>query len=297
MRRGDFEAAWQVSDMVLAERRTRRENCSRWPRHLQFIWDGSDFDGRHVLVRCYHGLGDTLQYVRLLASLRQRARSVTLWAQQPLLDVLARVRGIDRLLPLHDGVPDVEYDVNIEIMELAHALRITIEDLPGAIPYIEYARTNRCHRTRRSLHVGIVWRSGNWDPLRSIPPEQLRPLADTGIVFHSLQYPPEPLPFETRAMACSDIDVMARRMIGLDLVISVDTMVAHLAGALGLPTWLLLHERPDWRWLEGRDDSPWYPTMRIFRKHTPSWEPAVDEVRQQLIVDQSTLDSDGEEAV
>ena len=73
MRRGDFEAAWQVSDIVLAERRTRREDCSRWPRHLQFIWDGSDFDGRHVLVRCYHGLGDTLQYVRLLASLRQRA--------------------------------------------------------------------------------------------------------------------------------------------------------------------------------------------------------------------------------
>jgi hypothetical protein len=290
MRCGDFAAAWEISDRVLAERAARREDCSRWPRHLQFIWDGSPLDDKHVLVRCYHGLGDTIQYVRFLEALRCRARKVTLWVQPALLGLLNDLRGCDRLLPLHDGVPEVAYDTDIELMEIAHALRITLDDLPGRIPYVNVpacAVDPRCDRSL--LHVGIAWRSGEWDSSRSIPKDALWPLSTVaGTALHSLQFPPEPLPFAVEELACRDIKRMAQWMRSLDLVISVDTVVAHLAGALGLPTWVLLNERPDWRWLEDRDDSPWYPTMRLFR-HSTDWQQTVIAVANALVVERDRI--------
>lgn len=292
MRRGDFAAAWRISDRVLAERCARGEDCRRWPRHMQLIWDGSELDGRRVLVRCYHGLGDTLQFARLLEPLRRRAREVTLWAQTPLLGVLRHVRGIDRLLPLHDGVPGAAYDTDLEIMELAHALRITPQDLPGRMPYIELMLEPPLRAARNLLHVGIAWRSGDWAPARSIPTRALQPLAQVpGIVLYSLQYPPEPLSFPAHAIACRDILRLARRMAMLDLVISVDTMVAHLAGALGLPTWLLLHSFPDWRWMESGDRTPWYPSMRLFRSNEPHWRTLLRRVCAALSAERARLNA------
>ncbi|HEU4601868.1 MAG TPA: hypothetical protein VFS24_07860, partial [Steroidobacteraceae bacterium] len=116
MLRGDFEAAWNVCDSILSERIANGVKCHTWPRHQQFIWDGQPIDNKRVLVRCYHGLGDTLQFVRLLAPLRMRAKHVTLWAQPALLSVLDGVRGIDALLPLHEGTPETDYDIDIELM-------------------------------------------------------------------------------------------------------------------------------------------------------------------------------------
>jgi len=286
MRRADFATAWQISDRVLTERCARREDCSRWPRHLQFIWTGAPLDGKDVLVRCYHGLGDTIQYARFLEPLRRRARKISVWAQPALLRLLTHVRGCDELLPLHDGVPQTCYDVDIELMEIAHALRITLDDLPGPIPYIHIAppSTPDSERARTCLHVGIAWRSGSWDPTRSIAPSALAPLSNIpGIALHSLQFPPEPLPFAVDDLACRDIERMAQRMLSLDLVISVDTMVAHLAGALGLPTWVLLNDEPDWRWCDDRIDSPWYPTMRLFRRRSNDWKPLLAHVTAALM--------------
>lgn len=283
MRRGDFVSAWDISDRVLAEHRASREDCSQWPRHLQYIWNGSELAGKHVLVRCYHGLGDTIQYVRFLERLRRRACKVTLWAQPALLGLLRHVRGYDALLPLHDGVPEVDYDIDLELMEVAHALRITREQLARSVPYIHLPVPCETQPGTSLMHVGIAWRSGAWDPSRSIPSEHLAPLgALTGIAFHSLQFPAEPLPFPANDLACRDIERMALRMRALDLVISVDTMVAHLAGALGLPTWILLNERPDWRWLEARADSPWYPTMRLFRTDAGGWPTLIAQVAAAL---------------
>jgi hypothetical protein len=283
MRRGDFEAAWRVSDAVLAQRRRDRVECNHWPRHLQFIWDGSSFDRKHVLVRCYHGLGDTIQFIRFMEPLRQRAREVTVWAQPALLDVVRQVRGIDRLLPLHDGAPDTAFDVDMELMEVAHALRVTEEDLPGRTPYIYVSPPNSARVDATMFNVGIAWRSGDWNESRSISSESLSHLGDLAHVrFHSLQFPHEPLPFDSEVMACEDIHEMARRMLQLDLVVTVDTMIAHLAGALGLRTWLLLNANPDWRWQDRRDDTPWYPTMRLFRQRAEKWESVLTEVRGQL---------------
>jgi hypothetical protein len=289
MRRGDFEAAWRVSDAVLAQRQSDRIECSDWPRHLQFIWDGSSFDDKHVLVRCYHGLGDTIQFVRLIEPLRHRARKVTLWVQPALLELLNHVRGIDRLLPLNDGAPESEFDVEMELMEVAHALRVTAGDLPGRAPYIYVSPPRSSMLDPSMLNVGIAWRSGGWNESRSVPTTSLTQLASVPQArFHSLQFPCEQLPFDGGLMGCENIYQMAQRMLQLDVVVTVDTMVAHLAGALGLPTWLLLNRDADWRWQDDRDETPWYPTMRLFRQRFSDWSSVLSEVGD-LLATQSSL--------
>src|SRR5688500_9698478 len=136
-RRGDFERAWQVSDRVL-QRHARQPDTDR-PRHEQSIWMGGPLDGARVLVRCYHGLGDTIQFIRYARALRAIARGVIVWAQPSLLRLLESVEGIDRLLPLDDGTPGTEYDVDVEVMELPFIFRSTLATIPNDIPYIAVA--------------------------------------------------------------------------------------------------------------------------------------------------------------
>src|SRR3982751_3841169 len=132
MRAGRFEEAWRVSDAVL--RRRGRVESAGVPRHEQRIWDGTPLAGRRVLVRCYHGLGDTIQFVRYLPQLGRIAREVTVWVQPELISLLAGTPNLGRLLPLHDGAPDVDFDVDIEIMELPRAFRSTAATLPQQVP-------------------------------------------------------------------------------------------------------------------------------------------------------------------
>ena len=283
MRRGDLAAAWAVSDAVLRG----RGGAPRWhlPRHEQWVWDGRPLDGKRVLVRCYHGLGDTLQFIRYAPPLKEVAAEVTVWAQPALLPLLATVAGIDRLLPLHDGVPEVEYDVDVEVMELPHVFRSTLETLPAEVPYL-HADPAPLPRDGR-LAVGLVWRAGDWDDRRSVPPGELAPLAALpGVALHLLQRGPALA--ERRAglgvvSGSDDVAEAARVMRALDLVVTVDSMPAHLAGALGVPVWTLLHAESDWRWMEGRDDSPWYPTMRLFRQPRPGdWSSVIARVAEAL---------------
>lgn len=165
MRRGEFAAAWRISDRVLNERVRSGGVCYDWPRHLQFIWRGAPLEGKRLFIRCYHRMGDTLQFVRLLAIPQLRAAEITLWAQPKLLKVLQTVRGIDRLLPLHEGEPDVDYDVDIELMELPHALRIDLPDLPGPMPYIYVPAPVAAHINRvmaQNRRIGVCWSAGDW---------------------------------------------------------------------------------------------------------------------------------------
>jgi hypothetical protein len=283
MNRGDFGSAWAISDMVLQERIRRGESCTHLPRHEQFIWNGEPLEARRVFVRCYHGLGDTLQFVRLLAHPRLRAAEVTLWVQPSLIKLLQTVRGIDRILPLHEGDPDLDYDVDIEIMELPHALRLEVDELPGPMPYI-YVPVSAAKRPSLRRRIGVCWSAGEWDPKRSLSTTDLRlwtKLSD--VRWFSLQYPPATCALPAAPIASRDIAEMAARMQLLDLIITVDTMTAHLAGALGLPVWLLLPHEADWRWMNGRDDSPWYPTMRLFRQPSAGdWTSVIEQVHQEL---------------
>lgn len=278
MRRGEWTQAWRISDAALAARAGRRD----WnaPRHLQAIWDGSPLAGRRVLVRCYHGLGDTIQFVRFIPALRAIAGEVTSWVQPALIPLLRTMPGIGWLAPLHDGTPAIAHDVDIEIMELAHALRVTPETLPAEVPYLH----PRAPPERMpGLAVGLVWATGAFDPTRSVPLRLLEALAEVpGVRLHILQHGPalteRPPGFGVDADR-EDIMALASLMRGLDLVITVDAMPAHLAGALGVPVWLMLHHDADWRWMQDRDTSPWYPTMRLFRQPEPgAWAPVARSV-------------------
>jgi len=283
MRGGDFAAAWRASDAIL--RAHAGVPCWHRPRHEQWVWDGTPLHGKRVLVRCYHGLGDTLQFVRYLPMVKEIAAETTVWAQPALIPLLRTAEGIDRLEPLHDGAYDGEYDVDVEVMELAHVFRSTLETLPNRVPYL-HADPAPLARDGR-LAVGLVWRAGDWDERRSIPFPLLAPLAEVpGVEIHMLQRgealrecPPE----LGRDSGSDDVLEAARVMRALDLVITVDSMPAHLAGALGIPVWTLLMEDADWRWMAGRDDSPWYPTKRLFRQSTPGdWGAVIRRVADEL---------------
>ena len=278
MRRGDFLAAWRVSDRVLAERRTAGP-CFALPRHEQWVWDGRPLAGQRVLVRCYHGLGDTIQFARLLPRLAQIARRVAVWAQPALIPLLQTLPARLHVLPLHDGTPEVDYDVDIESMELAHALRISLATLPEAVPYLHVPPDPRLSP---HFSVGLLARAGGWDPRRSVPTRQLAALARLpGVHAFSLQLD-EPIPGACD-ISTADVWTLARRVQALDLVITVDTMLAHLAGALAVPTWLLLPAEADWRWMAERQDSPWYPTLRLFRQPAPGdWSSVLQAVTDAL---------------
>ncbi|MGI9145208.1 MAG: ADP-heptose--LPS heptosyltransferase [Chloroflexota bacterium] len=278
MRSGDFARAWEISDSVLATRRASGP-CWHLPRHEQWVWDGRLLAGKRVLVRCYHGLGDTLQFARFLPMLGEICGELTVWAQPPLLPLLERLASPCKVLPLHEGVPPIDYDVDIEIMEVAHALRTTIESLPEHVPYFQVEPEPR---RSSALCIGVVATAGPWDARRSVPLELMPTLAEApGVRLYNLQLD-TPVPRAVN-ISTSDILTLAARMRGLDLVVTADTMVAHLAGALAVPTWTLLTADADWRWMRHRDDSPWYPTMRLFRQPAPGdWGSVIQRVRASL---------------
>jgi hypothetical protein len=292
MRRGRFAEAWRISDAVLAARSAAEADKSGVPAHRRYVWTGAPLAERSVLVRCYHGLGDTIQFIRLSARLKAMGCMVAVQAQPELLPLLAGMKEIDRLVQLDWTTPDPPHDVAIEVMELAHALRITEADLPGPMPYLTAPELPGSPPDSR-LRVGLAWSAGMWDPRRSLGLEQLRSLVSVpNAAFFSLQRggaeaalaDETVLKVENPADRSMDIMDTAALIARLDLVISVDTMVAHLAGAMGRPVWLLLHDDPDWRWMQGRADSPWYPTMRLFRQPAPGdWETVVAEIRELLL--------------
>jgi len=281
MQRGELESAWSVSDAVLASRAGLP--CHHLPRHLQYIWDGSPLDDARVLIRCYHGLGDTIQFIRYAPLVHAVAREVIVWAQPELVPLLESCEGIDRLEPLHDGVLAVPYDVDVEIMELPYVFRSTLATLPCDMPYLTAPRASRPRDDR--LAVGLVTRAGGWDERRSIPADRLKPLADLPGVHIQLLHEPAANACDLFEIAHGTDTVLgtAGLMRALDLIVSVDSMPAHLAGALGVPVWTLLRHDADWRWMRDRADSPWYPTMRLFRQpHEGAWPAVIEQVRVEL---------------
>ena len=277
---GEFERAWRISDRVIRRRRGR--SCADLPHHLRWVWDSTPLAGRHVLVRCYHGLGDTLQFIRFVPRVAAIARSVIVEAQPELLPLLRSVCGTAELHPLDAALP---WDVAVESMELPHALRLTLADLPGPLPYLTPPSLPPRSKPARS-QIGLAWAAGDWRRERSLPAALLLPLARLPADLVGLQLGPAreaaaDLVGALDRMVPEDATITETAMLicGLDLVITVDTMVAHLAGALGRPVWLLLDAEADWRWMRGRDDSPWYPTMRLFRQtRQGQWGPVVEKV-------------------
>ncbi|WP_220443711.1 hypothetical protein [Paracoccus luteus] len=260
MRRGDFPAAWDIAAASLAARDPRTRDDPRLPYHLRWVWDGRPFDGRNVLVRCYHGLGDTLMFARFLPLLARRAASVTVEMQPALIPLFRGFPGIDRLLPFDPARPAPPQDCDIEIMELALALRAPPDRAPP--PYLRAAPAPLPTGT-----LALCWRAGDWDARRSIPQALFAPLCDRPAV--TLVTAPTALPVMNPQGCPVDMVRTAGLVAGAALVVTADTMAAHLAGALGRPVWLLAPHDPDWRWPVTGDRSPWYPAMRVWRQGAP----------------------------
>lgn len=292
MRQGQWEQAWRITDRIELPRRAlqARPGFAWRPEYLR--WDGTPLRGRSVLVRCEHGLGDTLQFMRFLPWLR--ARQLHLMAPPALLPLLAGAPGLGHV---HDGwteAPWPAHEVQVEIMELAYALRSMPSTVPPPYPHLALQLAGVPPLglpAQDGLRVGLLWEASGWDDSRSTTLQSLAPLLRVqGARFFSLQQGPAaqdpglahsgvvPLSPRTRGIVQA-----AAAMRELDLVISVDSMPAHLSATLGRPTWLLLKHDADWRWMEGRDDSPWYPGMRLFRQRRPGdWASAIDAAAEAL---------------
>jgi hypothetical protein len=277
MLRGRFETAWQESDAIAARGNPDRHR----------FWDGQPFEGRRVLIRCLHGLGDTIQYIRYARLIRERARSLTIEAQPALKSLLAQSQLADGVITW--GEPEPFWDQQIEIVELPRIFRTTLETIPHNIPYLRARRPPARAQQNgiERLRIGVVWASSTYNPARSIPFNRFARLFEaTGASFFSLQAGEERAQLARWSQTVEDwqtdsacVVATAEKLNALDLLITVDTMIAHLAGALGRPVWTLLPFQCDWRWMLAREDSPWYPTMRLFRQPRPGdWDRVIAQV-------------------
>lgn len=244
-------------------------------------WDGSPLNGKRILIVTEQGFGDTFQFLRYLPQVLERGGQVVFRCQPELRGVLKNIAGVDEWSWRTDPPP--KCDCVVPLLSLPRLLKVNASTMPSAGSYIPVdpessARwKDKLGARKARLRVGLAW-SGRAEfannQRRSISLAELSPLAEfSEIEFFSLQKGPaaeqlasSPIQLRDEMPAISDFAETAGLMDQLDLIITVDTSVAHLAGAIGKKVFLLLHHVPDWRWFEGRDDSPWYPSMRLFRQ-------------------------------
>ncbi len=275
MRAGAYHTAWALAARTLAERDPARRDDPALPYHLRWVWDGRAMDGRDVLVRCYHGLGDTLQFARFLPLLASRAASVTVEVQPRLLELIATVAPQVRCVAFDPAHPLPPAEVDLEITELDFALRAAPDAV--ASPYLSAPRALLPAGT-----IALCYGAGTWDPARSIPPALFGRLCGDAPCITLM---PEPTGLDVlNPQGCPlDMGATAALVAGAGLVITVDTMIAHLAGAMGRPTWLLLKAEPDWRWPPDRPGSAWYPSMRLYPQPRPGdWDAVLARVHRDL---------------
>nr|WP_315849410.1 tetratricopeptide repeat protein [uncultured Rhodoferax sp.] len=261
-------------------------------------WRGEPLEGKTILLHAEQGLGDTLQFCRFTQTLAVRGARVLLEVQAPLVELLASLPGVHTLLV--KGQPLPAFDVHCPLLSIPLALGLTLENMPPvhaylrADPVVERAWALKAG-SDTALRVGVVW-SGRPehknDHNRSIPFAEFQRIFRSEQRYHCLQkeFRAADLPaltarsdvavWDTQLQSFSDT---AALIAAMDLVVSVDTSVAHLAAAMGKPVWLLLPFSPDWRWVVGRDDSPWYPRIRLFRQpDTGQWAPVLAHLHQAL---------------
>ncbi len=248
-------------------------------------WDGGDPLGRTILVHAEQGFGDTVQFARYLPLIAARGARVVLACERPLIPLLAQLPGV-RVVPKDAPLP--RFDCWIDQMSLPLACGTRLDTVPSAGGYLRAnpARTVAWRATLPSgTKVGLAW-AGNSahsnDRRRSMPPDALQRIVDVpGVHAVNLQVGPRATEIGLPDLSprLTDYAETAALIEALDLVVAVDTSVVHVAGALGKPTWVMLPHAPDWRWLLGRDDSPWYSSLRLFRQPAPGdWGTVIADV-------------------
>jgi tetratricopeptide (TPR) repeat protein len=278
---GNYEEGWREYEHRWRRKQARGRTFPR-PR-----WDGSPLEGRTVLLWCEQGLGDAIHFVRYAALVKARGGRVVLECPGFLIPLFSTCPGVDRLVV--EGEPPPEYDVQAPLLSLPLLLGTTPETVPAGVPYLsaEPARVGKWKARLEALpgfKVGVIWQGNphfTWDRWRSFPLADLAPAAAVdGTSLVSLQKGPgvEQLRGLKGQFAVEELDGLdaeggafldtAAVMKCLDLVVTADTAAAHLAGALGVPAWVALSAVADWRWMIGREDTPWYPTLRLCRQRT-----------------------------
>ncbi len=261
------------------------------------LWDLSSPRGKRILLHSEQGLGDTLQFLRFVPMLHQAGAEVVLQIPERLKRLASGLDGVVGIVGPNEPLP--EFSCHYPLMSLPFAFGTTLDNLPSDVPYLVVPgeasqKASLLDWATPLLRVGLAWAGSvrdERDRVRSIPFFDLEPLlAQQGVQFYSLQL--EALNTDQRSTAGRLIDLSApvtdmadtaAHIQRLDLVITVDTSIAHLAGALGKPTWIMLPASPDWRWLLERQDSPWYPSVRLFRQtNSQGWSEVISRITSTL---------------
>jgi Tfp pilus assembly protein PilF len=297
---GDFAAGWRDYELRWEANNTARPGQPGVP-----LWQGEPLAGKHLLLLAEQGFGDTLQFIRYAPLLARQGGTVTLACSRHLSRLMRRVDGLAAVVDDPGDEPAVDFQ--LPLMSLPHRLGTRLETIPADLPYLEADPADRALWAERlagprARRVGLVWAGAPrpempWaheiDRRRSLPLSVLAPLgAVPGVRLISLQMGPPAaqlasappgLVLENPMTAVTDFADTAAIVANLDLVIAADTAVAHLAGGLGVPVWVLSRFDGCWRWLADRDDSPWYPGLRLFRQQAPGdWASVVADVASAL---------------
>lgn len=286
---GDYEHGWAEYQWLWRY----SERAARAKSFVEPRWNGSDLAGKTILVYAEQGFGDTIHFCRFIPALVKRGGKVIFECQPPLVSLMKSLGTPCQIVRQGETLPG--FDVQIPLPGLPFALEVRLQTLGRQAPYlrpsdelIEQWRNKIAGSA--GLRVGIAWAGSpkhSDDRLRSMPAEKLKPLLDLpGMSFFSLQKDAvvdEAWRVADHTNGFRDFSDAAALICNLDLVISVDTAILHLAGALGKPAWALLAFSNDWRWMRDRDDSPWYPTIKLWRQRTAGdWDELIERVRQAL---------------
>jgi tetratricopeptide (TPR) repeat protein len=285
----DYEQRWAVPGII-------KRHGDR-PR-----WDGMPFSGQTLLLYAEQGLGDTFQFIRYAPLVKQRGGTVLFECQPTLLHALASVPGVDEIFARGASLP--RFDLQAPLLSLPGIFGTTLDTIPATVPYLiaDQARIETWRNRLAGLQgfrVGISWQGGTDqrnDCLRSVPLACFAAMARLpGVRLVSLQKGHGTQDLRSMAEELPILDLgeqldadsaftdTAAIMKHVDLIVTVDTAVTHLAGALGVPVWTVLAYMPDWRWLLERSDSPWYPTMRLFRQKQPGdWQAVFEQLADEL---------------
>jgi Tfp pilus assembly protein PilF len=284
----EYEWRWRTETVVV-------------PRKFpQPIWDGGELGGKTILLHAEQGFGDTIHMARYALLVAARGGRVILECQPPLSRLMRSLQGVQQIIPAGEPLPP--FDVHCPLLTLPLVSRTTVETIPASVPYLradkELAKTfgMKLSPDVGGPLIGLVWAGrpeNKNDRSRSMRLRDFAPLAGIGNArFVNLQLGAAADQIRQRPPVLELLDFTgdlhdfadtAALVANLDLVIAVDTAVAHLAGAMAKPIWILVPTMPDWRWMLGRDDSPWYPTMRIFRQKTRGdWNDVMVRVKLEL---------------
>jgi hypothetical protein len=270
------------------------------PREKRFPqprWTGGSFAGKTLLVVFEQGFGDTLMLARYLPQVKALGGRVLLLVQPQFAYLMTTLDGVDEIVPFGHPIP--AFDLHASLFSLPAIFGTDLDSVPADVPYLGIPRAvpgrqdvaQALAPSHGRVRVGVAW-GGNpahpRDAQRSVPVDLLEPLAALpGVAWHSFQLGREEQPPLPEAVSLAPLlktfSDTAYALSGMDLVITVDTALAHLAGALGIPVLLLVTWAPDFRWMLDRDDSPWYPTMRIYRQpESGAWAPAIQRLAADL---------------